>query len=103
MLYYKNAHLQTFWLYYVEKVIAEGCEEYVFKKNGDRPYLKFVEKEECYFLKIEEDKNIYDILISQDGKTMIDRFNVELNWSVYLFKDNLVAMSPKIPLEKISY
>ena len=103
MLYYKNAFLQSFWIYYVEKFKAEGVEEYVFKKHVKRPYLEHVEKKECFFLKLEENRNIYDVLVFEDGVKMLDRFNVELNWSVYLYQDALVAMSPKIPLEKITY
>ena len=104
MLFYKNPNSHSFWIYYIEKINIEGNEEYVFKKETDgSPWVKNIQKEECYFLKIEDNKEIYDVLKFPDGTIMLDRFNVELNWSIYLFKDILIAMPSNIYLELLKY
>lgn len=48
---------------------------------------------------------IYEVLELEDGKFMLDKLNLEINWSVYLYQDSLIAMSAKtaeLSLEKIN-
>lgn len=49
MLFYKKEETEPFWIYYVEKINAEGNEEYVFMKNNERPYVFNVIEKESFF------------------------------------------------------
>ena len=105
MLFYKKEETEPCWIYYVEKINAEGNEEYVFMKNNERPYVFNVIEKESFFLKLEDHKTIYEVLELEDGKFMLDKYNLEINWSVYLYQDSLIAMSAKtaeLSLEKIN-
>jgi hypothetical protein len=94
MLYKINAKEHPFWVYYVNLVIEQGEEIFVFKRSKNESFAKYLNDNEYYFLHVCDPDGVYDCEF-KDGKVQINRTPQEKHWKIYLWGKDLVTVSSR--------